>query len=255
MGHEVAVNSYEDLMFGRFNTPAALDDLIYLLDWGEMYSAVELPAAAILVPDDPAENGGDLFSPGIYAIFGAERNAKGWKVRGILYSVCSEGFQGQLSRDCTVLTCESGAISVNVRFFGEHLDKYVAVYGILPTQDNLNGQFSGNFKPRYSSGMVKEARRAIREIIDGTKLRDAIIGGAKSDDGRRDLRQQAAILEHLCGWYRAYRRNQALVHHRLAPGEATEELSSVPAIREAVARANRELGIEKARIDRSERSL
>jgi hypothetical protein len=37
MGHEVAVNSYQDLMFGHFNTPAALDDLIYLLDWDEMY--------------------------------------------------------------------------------------------------------------------------------------------------------------------------------------------------------------------------
>lgn len=137
MGTEVAIDSYEQLMFGHFNTPAALDDLMYLLDWDEMYSAVELPAAALLVPQEPAENGGNMFDLGLYAIFGAKRNAQDWKVRGIFYCACADGFEGQISQDCTVFTYRESA-PVKVRFFGEDRDKYVALYG-LPTQDNLNG--------------------------------------------------------------------------------------------------------------------
>ena len=49
MANKVSAN-YEEVMFGHFNTPEAFDDLMYLLDWDEMYSAVELPAAALLVP-------------------------------------------------------------------------------------------------------------------------------------------------------------------------------------------------------------
>jgi hypothetical protein len=254
MGHEVAVNSYQDLMFGHFNTPAALDDLIYLLDWAEMYSGVELPAAALLVPDEPAEKGGDMFSLGLYAIFGAERNAKGWKVRGITYCACADGFEGQLSRDCTVLTYDDKSNQENVRFFGEHLDKYVALYG-LPTQDNLNGLFSGTYGPYESTEMIREARRTIQKIINGKSLRDALIGDVEGEPTYLDLERQAASLKHLRGWYRAYRRNQALDKQRHAHGKAPKELSSAPAIRKALILANRELAFEKVRINRSERSL
>lgn len=252
MGTNVEINTYEELMFGHFNTPTALDSLMDLLDWQEMYSAVELPAAALLVPREPAEKDSDMFSHGLYAIFGAKRNAKGWEVRGIFYCASADGFEGQLSQDCTVLTdSESGP--VDVRFFGEDRDKYVALHG-LPTQDNLNGLFSGTYGPYESTEMTRWAKRAIRQIVGGKSLRDALIGDAEGEVSDRDLERQAGALKHLRGWYRAYRRNQALHKHGLAHGEATKELSSVPAIREAIALANRELGGERERINRSERS-
>lgn len=253
MGHEIATNSYEDLMFGHFNTPAALDNLVALLDWDEMYSAVELPAAALLVPQEPAENGGDMFDHGLYAIFSAERNAKGWKVRGIFYCACADGFEGQLSPDCTVLACDESE-PTKIRLFGGHREEFVAAHG-LPTQDNLNGLFSGNYGPYESTDMVREARRAIRQIVAGKSLRDALIGEATGEVTYYDLRRQAGAFRHLCGWYRAFRRNQALDQQRLAHEEATKGLSSLPEVREAMALANRELDIEKARIKQSERSL
>ncbi|HUZ95739.1 MAG TPA: hypothetical protein VMU57_12590 [Edaphobacter sp.] len=253
MGHEIATNTYEDLMFGHFNTPAALDNLVALLDWDEMYSAVELPAAALLVPQEPAENGGDMFDHGLYAIFSAERNANGWKVRGIFYCACADGFEGQLSPDCTVLTCDESEPRY-VRLFGGHREEFVAAHG-LPTQDNLNGRFSGNYGPYASTDMVREARRAIRQIVAGKSLRDALIGEAEDELTYHDLVRQSGTLKHLRGWYRAFRRNQALDQQRLAHGKATKELSSVPAIRKAMALANGELDIEMARIKQSERPL
>jgi hypothetical protein len=86
-------------------------------------------------------------------------------------------------------------------------------------------------------------------------LRDAQIGDAEGEVSYRDLERQAATLKHHSGWYRAYRRNQALFQHRLAHGEAVKEVSSIPAVHEAVALANRELDRGKARINRSGRSL
>lgn len=252
MATDVEIDSYQELMFGHFNTPAALDDLLDLVDWNEIYSAVQLPAAALLAPD-AAEEDGELFDRGLYAIFGARRNARGWKIRGIFYCACADGFEAQLSRGCDVLTFESGSAPVNVKFYGEDCDKYVALYG-FPTQDNLNGLFSGNREPYDSSEMVGRARRATRQIVAGMSLRNALIGNAEGSM-RSNLERQAAILKHIRPWYRAYRRNQALFQHRLAHGEATKHLVSLPTIREAVALANRELGIEKARIRRSERFL
>lgn len=253
MANKVRAN-YDEVMFSHFNTPAAFDDLMYLLDWDDMYSAVELPAAALLVPQEPAGNGGDIFDLGLYAIFSAKRNAAGWKVRGIFYCASADGFEGQLSRDCNELTCDGESEPTNVRFFGEDRDKYVALYG-LPTQDNLNGRFSGSYGPYESTDIIRETKRAIRQIVGGKSLRDALIGDAEGEVSYRDLETQAATLKHLRGWYRAYRRNQALIQHRLAHGEAVKEASSIPAVREAVALANRELGREKARINRSGRSM
>src|SRR6185503_10649476 len=92
IGKTVEIDSYTELMYGHFNTPAALDDLIELTDWDEMYSAVELPVAVLLVPQEPAETSGDMFDHGVYAIFGAERIDTGWKVRGIYYCACADGF-------------------------------------------------------------------------------------------------------------------------------------------------------------------
>lgn len=255
MATEVEINSYQELMFGHFNTPAALDDLMGLLDWDEMYSAVELPAAALLVSRELAEDAGDAFDVCLYAIFGAERNEEGWRVRGIYYCACADGFEGQLSRECAVLTCKDDSDPVNVRFLGVDRDKYAAQFGSLPTQDTLNGVFSGNYGPYHSTGMIGGAKRAIRQIAGGKSLRDALMGDAKGEVSHRDIERQTAILKHLRGWYRTFRRNQALIQHRRAHGEVTKELSSVPAIREAVALANRELVNEKSRIDRSERSL
>ena len=208
----------------------------------------------LLVQQESAESGGDMFDQGLYAIFGAERNAKGWKVRGMFYCACADGFERQLSRDCTELTCDDQSVPVKVRVFGEQLDEYVALYG-LPTQDNLNGLFSGNYEPYNSTGMIKQARLAIRQIFGGKSLRDALIGDAEGEVTYRDLERQAGTLKHLRGWYRACRRNQALEKHRLAHGKLTTELSSVPAIREAAAVADRELDIERTRINQLERSL
>lgn len=254
MRTKVKTDTYQDLMFGRFNTPAALDELMYLIEWDEMYSAVRLPAAMLLVPQEPAECGDGMFDLGLYAIFGAERNAEGWKVRGIFYCACADGFEGQLSRDCTELTCDDQSVPVKVRIFREQSDEYVALCDV-PTQDNLNGLFSGIYGPYESTEMIREAKRATREIVGGKSLRDALIGNSDGDFPYDDLERQAGALKHLRGWYRAYRRNQALERQRLAHGKAIEELSSVPAIREAIGLADRELGSEAARIKRSEQSL
>jgi hypothetical protein len=116
----VEAKNYSDLMFGHFNTPAALDELMGLIDWGEMYSAVELPAAAILVPQGSPDNTLGMFRYPLYAIFGAKRNANGWTIRGLFYCVSADGFEGELSQNCTTLKVNGTSASVQVRFFSEY---------------------------------------------------------------------------------------------------------------------------------------
>jgi hypothetical protein len=236
-----------DALIEHSHEVTALDEMLGLVDYQEMYEALDLPVVALLRSKEDSET--------MFAVISGERHKDHYEVGGISFGIGADGFTGKLSLDGTRLTLSS----YKGEEYVEGVSFSATTYQGYPLSENrrglrlntLIGEFSGNYGPHEPIDCVmSQAKAAANKIKAGEGLHAAIVAVCDGD------RQEApGVFRVLKGWYRAYQKGVIMERHRNAFLNSGETLVMEYApIREELAALNGEIGREKARLNRAARS-
>jgi hypothetical protein len=218
---------------------SALDEMLGLMDYAEMYEARNLPVVALLKPEGSTE------SFRHWAILSGTRRRYDYRIRGISYSDGADGFTGRLSLDGRRLMIDGDLTDVDFARYTSHGTPAKGVF-----LNTLNGEFIGLYGPFDANEWVSRVAAIVAQKIEaGTPCYKALMAS-----GRSVYDTPSATFASIKGWYRTYRHHFILAKHRAAfvQSDAPCALQYRPIARDVVA-LNREIGHINAAVTLAER--
>jgi|GEM_PF-5530461 len=218
---------------------SGLDEMLGLVEYDEMYEALNLPVVALLKSADSEDD------DTLWAVVSGMRRENNYRVRGIFYGPCgADGFTGTLSLDGRKLIVDGSTTDV---VFARSTSHGRPTRGLL--LNTLNGEFRGIYAP-FGAGdsEVRSATAAAKRIELGEPVYKALV--EECSGGHPPF-----ISNTFKGWYRARCKRAIMDRHREAFGQSGETLALryIP-IAQEVSALNREIGSLRSRINREFRT-
>jgi hypothetical protein len=231
-----------DNLVDNIESISALDEMLGLVNYVEMYEARNLPVVAVLKPNG-SEDGETS-----WAIVSGERRRDDYLVRGIFFCAGADGFTGTLSLDGTKLIIEDREKAVE---FAQYTSLGCTTRGVH--LNSLIGEFSGIYAPFDASEYaVTSATAVARRIEGGEPVYEALMSERKCPSD-----SLSPTFASLKGWYRAHRKRLIMDEHRDEFRRSAEPLAMryAPIAKDLVS-LNREIGsVKRGSIRRSHRRV